>query len=164
MASPCFPYVAVLQFTYSVQEVIKWARSKTLDTINIPPQDESLGATARFLLSETSTTAHTLSPHDHPGCVERLCWCIKSCVRVRMQDVIVNGFGWSRIKVKILRTQSYLTYLTPLAWVIALNKHDLGSVTQICQEDLDAKIICQFSRFQSQFCNEYALCTPGISV
>lgn len=73
MASPCFPCVAVQQFTYSVQEVIKWARSKTLDMINIPPQDELLGATACFLLSQTSTTAHTLSPHDHPGCVERLC-------------------------------------------------------------------------------------------
>lgn len=64
MASPCFPSAVVLQFTYSVQEVINWVRSKALDTINIPPWVEALGATARFLLTQTSTREHTLSPHD----------------------------------------------------------------------------------------------------
>lgn len=64
MASPCFPSAVVQQFTYSVQEVINWVRSKALDTINIPPWVETLGATARFLLTQTSTREHTLSPHD----------------------------------------------------------------------------------------------------
>lgn len=64
MASPCFPSAVVQQFTYSVQEVINWVRSKALDTINIPPWVEALGATARFLLTQTSTREHTLSPHD----------------------------------------------------------------------------------------------------
>lgn len=64
MASPCFPSAVVQQFTYSVQEVINWMRSKALDTINIPPWVEELGATARFLLTQTSTREHTLSPHD----------------------------------------------------------------------------------------------------
>lgn len=64
MASPCFPSAVVQQFTYSVQEVINWVRSKALDTINIPPWVEALGATARFLLTQTSTSEHTLSPHD----------------------------------------------------------------------------------------------------
>ncbi|KAL7869841.1 hypothetical protein AOLI_G00138290 [Acnodon oligacanthus] len=54
----------VQQFTYSVQEVINWARSKALDTINIPLRAELLGATARFLLLQTSTREHTLPPHD----------------------------------------------------------------------------------------------------
>lgn len=109
MASPCFLYVAVQQFTYSVQEVIKWARSKTLDTINIPPQDESLGATARFLLSQTSTTAHTLSPHDRRGCVERLCWCVE-CFRGRgcVECVFVNGFEWSEKGKNTEDRESYL--------------------------------------------------------
>ncbi len=124
MASPCFPYVAVQQFTYSLQEVIKWARSKTLDTINIPPQDESLGATAR-------SSSRRLPPqrtHCHHMTVEDVWSVFVGALSVSEAEDVWSVFLWMDLNgVKRQKYWRQRVLSEGYAWVIDLNTHDLSA-------------------------------------